>query len=204
MSTATSPRFKNLQELYNAARICMPCPFGKTEKDHKVFGEGDPSALVMLIGEAPGAEEDRLKRPFVGRSGKLIDTLLHASGHVRSEVFITNVVKCRPPGNRTPLPNEITDNMKALLKEEIMLIKPKVICTLGSVATQIFFKEPIAISQVRGKPIRFINPNVVVIPTFHPAYVLRNQKAEILLSSDLKLAFELAENTQTEMSNSAL
>src|SRR6185436_15278263 len=105
-----------LRQLYDLNRLCSPCPFCKTEDNHKVFGEGSPLATLMFIGEAPGADEDRLKRPFVGRSGKLLDKLFEQAGFSRKNVYITNIVKCRPPGNRTPIPDEISPTAKKLLK----------------------------------------------------------------------------------------
>lgn len=186
-------RDQKLKELYRQNAPCDPCPFGKTEAQHKVFGEGDPYATIMLIGEAPGADEDRLKRPFVGRSGKLLTALLEKLGSSREEVFITNIVKCRPPNNRTPLPSEISPETKQLLKNEIAIIRPRVICTLGSIATQLFLQQQfVALGRVRGKPIDFPALNLVVLPTYHPAYVLRNPPAVQQLEADLKLALELS------------
>jgi uracil-DNA glycosylase family 4 len=189
----TLTRAQKLKALYERNEMCSPCSFGQQDPKHKVFGEGNPFARIMLIGEAPGAEEDRLKRPFVGRSGKLLTVLLEKAGMLRADVFITNIIKCRPPNNRTPLPSEITPEVKQLLKEEISLIKPRVICTLGSVATQLFIQQPVAMSRVRGKPIEFPGLNLAVIPTYHPAYVLRNPAAADLLEHDLKTAITLAE-----------
>jgi len=179
-----------LAELYASQALCSPCPFGKQEERHKVFGEGNPDARLMFIGEAPGAEEDRLKRPFVGRSGKLLDKIFKQAGFSREDVFITNIVKCRPPNNRTPTPEEISPAMKQLLKQEIAIVRPRIICTLGAVATQLFFPQPIMMSKVRGKPLHFAQSHITLIPTFHPAYALRNTDAEKLLVLDIIHAFE--------------
>lgn len=185
---------QKLHVLYTQNRACPTCPFGKQESNHKVFGEGTADAKIMLIGEAPGAEEDRLKRPFVGRSGKLLEKLLLRLGITRPEVFITNIVKCRPPNNRTPLPHEISAEAKKMLKDEILIIKPRVICTLGSTATRLFVPENIPMSQLHGKPIEFPAAHVIVIPTYHPAYILRNPPAEKLLEADLRAVLRAAEN----------
>lgn len=182
---------QKLRELYVQNRACPSCLFGKEEANHKVFGEGSVNAQLMLIGEAPGAEEDRLKRPFVGRSGKLLDKILLKIGTSRPEVFITNIVKCRPPNNRTPLPHEISAEAKTMLKNEILIVKPRVICTLGSTATKLFTPENTTISQVRGRPIPFAAAGLVVIPTYHPAYILRNPAAEKFLENDLRLALSI-------------
>lgn len=181
-----------LANLYAAQAFCSPCPFGKQEERHKVFGEGNPDANLMFIGEAPGADEDRLKRPFVGRAGKLLNKLIEQAGFSREDVFITNIVKCRPPNNRTPMPNEISPAMKQLLKQEIAIVRPRVICTLGAVATQLFFPHPITMSKVRGKPLHFPQSNITLFPAFHPAYALRNHDAEKVLARDIIDAFELA------------
>jgi uracil-DNA glycosylase family 4 len=183
-----------LAELYAKNRDCPACLFGKQEPNHKVFGEGPANATIMFIGEAPGAEEDRLKRPFVGRSGKLLEKTLLKLGVTRPEVFITNIVKCRPPDNRTPLPHEITSEAKKILKDEIKIIKPRVICTLGIVPTRLFITENIAMSQLHGKPIRFPGAHLIVIPTYHPAYILRNASATPLFESDLKAVIIASKN----------
>jgi len=185
---------KNIQlrQLYNINKDCNPCIFGKIEHNHKVFGEGSPLATLMFIGEAPGADEDRLKRPFVGRSGKLLDKIFHHLGFSRNDVYITNIVKCRPPNNKTPLPEEITPEAKKLLKDEISIIRPHVICTLGAVSTQLFFKHPIKMSQVRGQQIQFEASKIILLPSFHPAYALRNKDAEKDLFNDILEAHRIS------------
>lgn len=181
-----------LSTLYADHTPCSPCPFLHTTEQHRVFGEGNKDAAIMFIGEAPGAEEDRLKRPFVGRAGKLLDSLLASINVTRDAVFITNIVKCRPPHNRTPAPHEISAEMKLLLKKEIQIICPRVICTLGAVATRLFVREFTALSTVRGKEVPFSQGNLIVIPTYHPAYVLRNPAAEKILQHDIQHALKVA------------
>lgn len=147
-----------------------------------VFGEGSADAKLMFIGEGPGQEEDRLGRPFVGRSGQLLNKLLEIAGLSREEVYIANIVKTRPPNNRKPLQEEITFSMP-LLMAQIEIIKPKLVCTLGSSALQGFTREPVAITKVRGKIIT-IN-DLHIMPTYHPAYILRNQKELKTLADDI-------------------
>lgn len=187
-----------LKALYEEYALCAPCPFLHTEPFHKVFGEGNSSATLMLIGEAPGAEEDRVKRPFVGRSGKLLDSMLLRCGLTRNDVFITNIVKCRPPNNRTPLPEEITDATKSLLRKEIELIKPRVICTLGAVATRLFMPHHDTLSRIRGKAIFFKQRNLTLIPTYHPAYILRNPSALPAVLADFQHALRLINTDDTQ------
>ena len=140
-----------------------------------VFGEGDPDADVMLIGEAPGEEEDRSGRPFVGRAGQLLDRILASVAIDRDEVYITNMVKYRPPGNRAPKPEE-TDASLPLLLEQIRLVRPQIIVTLGNVPTQWFLRSKEGITRTRGR--WFDWHGVRVFPMYHPAYLLRNASRE--------------------------
>lgn len=179
-----------LEQLYNQARECLNCPFGKTEENHKVFGEGNPGSKLLFIGEAPGADEDRLKRPFVGRAGRLLNTCFEEAGFKREDIYITNIVKCRPPENRTPNQNEISADMKNLLRQEITIIQPKVICTLGATSTKLFLGEQVAMTKIHGHVYTF--GNFKVIPVFHPAYILRNPVAKKDLVQDLCAAYALS------------
>ena len=147
-----------------------------------VFGEGSADARLMFIGEGPGQEEDRQGRPFVGRSGQLLNKLLEIAGLSRQDVYITNIVKTRPPENRKPLPNEITFSMPLLMKQ-IEIIKPRLICTLGSSALQGLTGESVSITKIRGK-ITTIN-GLNIMPTYHPAYILRNPKELKALADDI-------------------
>lgn len=181
-----------LNRLYEPYKKCMQCPLANQGRTQVVFGEGDPSSPILLIGEGPGQEEDRLNKPFIGRSGKLLTkTLLEIEVH-RENVYITNVVKCRPPNNRNPLPLEAATCKNILLYNQIKIINPSVIVTLGSIALQAFQENKPSITRMRGIPIT-IN-NITLIPTYHPAYILRNPKTLPLFRQDLKLALEIVKN----------
>ncbi len=147
----------------------------KDLSDNLVFGEGPEDAAFMLVGEAPGEEEDLQGRPFVGRAGQLLDRILASVGLEREQVYITNVVKHRPPGNRNPTPAEVAASERVLL-EQIRIIQPQVIGTLGNVPTQYFLKTNEGITRLRGR--WFDWHGIRVMPLFHPAYLLRNPTRE--------------------------
>jgi uracil-DNA glycosylase family 4 len=157
-----------LQELAAEASGCTKCRLsgGRTQV---VFGVGDPHADVLFIGEGPGYHEDKQGEPFVGPAGQLLTKLLAEIGLARTDVYIANVVKCRPPGNRDPLPDEI-DECKPYLEGQIRNIDPRVIVTLGNFATRFILDRPLSISRVRGQ--RFDVGGRTVVPTFHPAAIL--------------------------------
>ncbi|MFC1841905.1 uracil-DNA glycosylase [Candidatus Dependentiae bacterium] len=175
-----------LNDLYEPYKNCTMCPLGILGRQNVVFGEGNPDATLMFVGEGPGQKEDQLCRPFVGRSGQLLTKVLEAVGLSREDVFITNVVKCRPPNNRKPLPNESEICTNLLLFKQIKIIRPKVICTLGSAATQVFLGKDIKITKMRGK--MFDKNGFLMIPTYHPAYILRNNRELENFADDIKLA----------------
>ncbi len=169
----TSPRdlsaVKSLSELQALVERCTLCDLSKT-RNQTVFGEGNPKPLLMIIGEAPGREEDLKGRPFVGRSGELLTKMLRAVSLDRDEVFITSVIKCRPPGNRTPNRDEIRACMP-YLKRQIALLSPRLIMCLGGVAAQSLLKNNKPLSGLRG---RFYDCHGIrVTVTYHPAYLLR-------------------------------
>ncbi len=138
-----------------------------------VFGEGDPAAELMVVGEGPGREEDLQGRPFVGRSGQLLDRLLaEEAGLRRAQVYIANVVKCRPPGNRDPLPDEIAA-CRPYLEQQLALIGPRVVITLGNFATRLLLDTTRGITQLRGRSYPFGPDGAVLLPTYHPAAALR-------------------------------
>jgi uracil-DNA glycosylase len=178
-----------LEELYKPYANLKNCPVNTQGCTKLVFGEGNPNADLMFIGEAPGKDEDMLGHPFVGRSGKLLNHCLQQLGVKREDVFITNVVKCRPPENRKPLPSEVAF-FKPILLHEIKIVRPSVICTLGSSALEALFNEPFSMTKIRGKLLSF--EGIPLVPTFHPAYILRNQAAEPEFKHDLAIAVELA------------
>ncbi|MBN1859301.1 uracil-DNA glycosylase [Candidatus Bipolaricaulota bacterium] len=150
---------------------CTMCPLGHSRK-HAVFGEGDPAAKVMFVGEGPGEAEDETGQPFVGPAGKKLDEVLASVGISRSDVFITNVVKCRPPNNRVPAKAEMQACF-AFLEAQIALVNPSLIVTLGNVPTQWLLESVPGITQTRG---RFYSwrGGIQIFPMFHPSYLLRN------------------------------
>ena len=178
-----------LNNLYTPYRTCNGCHFSMPPATQIVFGVGTPDSPLIFIGEAPGREEDLQGKPFVGRSGKLLDRILDALGSSREQLFITNIVKCRPPNNRRPLPQEIKAS-RPLLYDQIKIIRPKVICTLGSAALEGLLGRPVKITKERGE---FIDWNgILVLPTYHPAFILRNPKELQTLAQDIELALEKA------------
>jgi len=153
---------------------CTRCALHERRK-HIVFGEGDPSARVVFVGEGPGADEDRTGRPFVGRAGELLDKMIEAVGWKREQVYICNIVKCRPPGNRTPELAEIA-SCRPFLERQLLTIRPAVIVALGKPATSSLLNRSVAITRVRGLWQEW--NGIPVMPTFHPAYVLRQYTTE--------------------------
>lgn len=153
------------------------CPHCTTVKTHTqtVFGEGHPEADLMFIGEAPGEEEDRTGRPFVGRAGQKLNDIIQAMGLTREDVYIANVLKSRPPNNRTPQPDEV-EKCSPYLVRQIRIIRPKVIVTLGGPATKLLLDTNIGITRLRGSWAEYRDGETIIpiMPTFHPAYLLRN------------------------------
>ncbi|MBM3886469.1 uracil-DNA glycosylase [Candidatus Dependentiae bacterium] len=175
---------EQLAALYAKYVNCMSCPLSTQGRTQVVFGVGNPNAKLMFIGEGPGRDEDLKGEPFVGRAGQLLNQIIEAMGLKRKDVYISNVVKCRPPGNRTPLPNERNTCKDLLLFRELEIIKPLIICTLGSPSTQGLLGDDVQISQVRGKFHDF--QGTLVMPTYHPAYLLRNPAEKRTVWEDMK------------------
>jgi DNA polymerase len=172
-------------ELKQAVPACTACGLHKS-RAQTVFGVGDENADWMLIGEAPGAEEDRLGDPFVGQAGKLLDNMLAAIGLQRGEnVYIANVLKCRPPGNRNPEPGEV-EKCTPFLKEQIALIRPKLIIAMGRFAAQTLLASDASVASMRGRVFRY--EGVPLIVTYHPAYLLRNLPDKAKAWADLLFA----------------
>jgi uracil-DNA glycosylase len=173
MSNAAERR-ENLEAVREVCVTCVACKLSATRR-HVVFGEGDPDARLMVIGEGPGEEEDRTGRPFVGRAGQLLDQIMAAVNIPREGVFIGNIVKCRPPGNRNPEPDE-TAACDHWLLDQIRLIQPQVIVTLGNVPTQWALETTQGITRTRGQwgTFKKLGLPIKVMPMFHPAYLLRN------------------------------
>ena len=161
---------EELHHLFTTAKECHNCTLGSTRINF-VFGEGNPSAELVVIGEAPGAEEDASGRPFVGRSGQLLDKILLAAGFSREEVYICNIIKCRPPANRNPLQNEIKECMPILLRQ-LRIIKPRIILILGKVAANTIFDNNLSLGAMRGKVQKWQKYDCFI--TYHPAALLRN------------------------------
>jgi uracil-DNA glycosylase len=175
-SRSAEERRADLVDLYREASGCVRCPLHKG-RTKVVFGSGNANADLVFVGEAPGMHEDLQGLPFVGRAGKLLDQLLGEVGLQRSDVFITNVLLCRPPGNRDPQPDEI-DTCKPYLHRKIELIEPKVICTLGNFATKLLTRSQRGITSVHGRPqVHELGGRTVrLFPIYHPAAALRSTR----------------------------
>jgi DNA polymerase len=193
VSASAEQRRERLVAVYNEARDCRLCPLSET-RNTVVFGSGDADADLMFIGEAPGAEEDRQGLPFVGRAGGLLNQLLGEIGLARSDVFIANVLLCRPPGNRDPQPDEI-QTCHPYLEAKLELIEPKVVATLGNFATKLITQNQTGITRVRGTPQvhELGGRSVYVMPLLHPASALRNPSQVELLRQDFAKLRELIE-----------
>ncbi|MCH7887001.1 MAG: uracil-DNA glycosylase [Candidatus Marinimicrobia bacterium] len=170
LTTGNGPSAKDLESFYNEIKDCQLCPLGATRTKF-VFGVGNPNADLMLIGEAPGRNEDLQGEPFVGRAGQLLDKILAAINLSREEVYIANVLKCRPPNNRDPLKSE-SDTCQPYLKQQIELIKPKLILALGRVSGAWLLGEDLALKDMRNKSYSYNGIEMMV--TYHPAALLRN------------------------------
>lgn len=181
-----------LKKLYTAYKkcVCQTVPY----KDHALFvpGMGDPEAKIMFIGEAPGRQEAEQGKPFVGRAGQLLTKLMQQAGIDRNKVFISNTVKFRPPNNRPPTHTEILGCSHDILLREIKIIKPSVICTLGSTAYFALTQQKATLSKIHGKKQQFFS--MLLLPTFHPAFILRSPNYGSKLLDDLLEAKKLAEN----------
>jgi uracil-DNA glycosylase family 4 len=174
---------KSLDDFYHQIKDCTKCHLGYTRTNF-VFGVGNPQAKLMLIGEAPGREEDLQGEPFVGAAGKLLDKMLAAIQFTREDVFIANILKCRPPENRDPRPDEI-ETCKPYLLQQIQLIQPKIICALGRISAQVLLETKSPLGQLRGKFHDFSGTRFLV--TYHPAALLRYQQYKRLTWEDLQL-----------------
>ena len=166
---------------------CIRCRL-HSHRTHMVFGEGNPSARVVLVGEGPGREEDRLGRPFVGPAGKLLDHIIAAMGWRRQDVYICNVIKCRPPRNRDPLPDEI-ESCGPFLRRQLLAIRPEAIFAVGSFAAKFLLSSQRPISRLRNRVYQF--EGIPVVPTYHPAYLLRNPLQKRQAWKDVQLLLSL-------------
>ena len=168
-------RFASFEALRETALACTRCGLSET-RTQVVFGVGDPEAGLMFVGEGPGEQEDLQGEPFVGRAGQLLTLLIEGIGLTRADVYIANVVKCRPPGNRDPLPVEI-ETCRPYLDAQLSFIEPKVVVTLGNFATKLLLQTKDGITKLRGK--EFPYRDGVLVPVLHPAAVLRNTGASL-------------------------
>jgi DNA polymerase len=190
VADATARR-DQLVEVFREASVCVKCPLSET-RNNVVFGKGNADADLMFVGEAPGAEEDRQGLPFVGRAGKFLGELLEGIGMSREGVFIANVLKCRPPGNRDPQPEEI-ESCRPWLDSQVDLIQPRLICTLGNFATKLLTSNPTGITRVRGTAQEHTigGRRLRILPLLHPAAGLRTPKMAEQLRDDFKLIPDL-------------
>jgi uracil-DNA glycosylase len=177
-----------LIETLDAVRVdigpdCRRCKLHTLGRTQVVFGVGNPNADLMFVGEAPGADEDIQGEPFVGRAGQLLTKIIEAIELKREDVYIANVIKCRPPGNRNPEPDEV-EQCEPFLFRQIDIIKPRVIVALGKFAAQCLLKTDSPITRIRGR--EFTYRDAVLIPTYHPAYLLRNPSAKREVWEDMK------------------
>ena len=174
--------FETLESLRHHIGDCRRCALGDTRLK-LVFGAGDPGADIMLVGEAPGRAEDLSGEPFVGAAGKLLDELLASVGLTRGQVYIANILKCRPRGNRDPLPAEI-DLCAGFLREQVRLVRPKVLVTLGNHATRFILGTQAGITELRGKPV--VLGEATVLPVFHPAAAIYDRSKREVLFEDFR------------------
>ena len=172
----------SLDEIREEMGDCRRCKLHSTRKN-LVFGEGNDRAVLMFIGEGPGYDEDTQGRPFVGKAGQLLTRIIQSINLQREEVYIANIVKCRPPQNRNPEPDEILACRPFLMKQ-IESIRPRIICALGSVATRALLQTEEKITSLRGKPFDF--NGIRLIPTYHPAFLLRNPERKREVWEDMK------------------
>ncbi len=172
---------------------CQQCELhqGRTQT---VFGVGNHNADWLIIGEAPGAEEDRQGEPFVGRAGKLLNSMLFACGLQREQVFIANILKCRPPNNRDPKPGEVVA-CSSYLKEQICLLQPKIILAVGRIAAQNLMQTETPIGKMRGQRYQYADTGIPVVVTYHPAYLLRSPREKRKAWQDLQLAMRVYQET---------
>ncbi|HYM66782.1 MAG TPA: uracil-DNA glycosylase [Patescibacteria group bacterium] len=189
---SASERREALKEVLAQARGCVRCPELASTRKTVVFGAGNADAELMFVGEAPGASEDEQGLPFVGRAGKLLEQLLGEIGMERGDVFICNVLKCRPPGNRDPLPVEI-ENCQEYLLRQVELIQPTVICTLGNFSTKLLRGDPTGITRLHGQPeVRELGARAVrLYPIYHPAAALYTPRMLETLREDFARLPEL-------------
>jgi uracil-DNA glycosylase family 4 len=174
---------EQLKQVCQEMANCQLCVLSKT-RHNLVFGDGNPNAQIVFVGEAPGADEDEQGLPFVGRAGQLLTKIIEAMGIKRKDVYICNILKCRPPGNRNPLPEEIS-LCEPFLKKQLQAISPKVICALGTFAAHTLLKTDVPITLLRGRFHTY--DGIKLMPTYHPAYLLRSPSAKKPVWEDIQM-----------------
>ncbi|MEM7017516.1 MAG: uracil-DNA glycosylase [Pseudomonadota bacterium] len=196
IATASPERIQRIavldwDALQSEVKDCTECELhqGRTQT---VFGVGDPAAKLMIVGEGPGAEEDRQGEPFVGRAGKLLDAMLHAVGFEREQVYIGNVVKCRPPNNRNPEAVEMA-TCGAYLSRQIEIIQPSLMLAVGKIPATYLLQQDASIGSLRGKKHMYQPTNTPVVVTYHPAYLLRRPEEKSKSWQDLQFTMKLLE-----------
>jgi uracil-DNA glycosylase len=191
-ASTSQARREELKAVFHEAKGCTRCPQLAATRTTVVFGSGNADADLMFVGEAPGRHEDEQGVPFVGRAGKLLDRLLGDIGLARSDVFVANVLKCRPPGNRDPHPQEI-ENCQDYLLRQVDLIEPRVMCTLGNFATKLLRGDPTGITRLHGREEVLVMGHraVRLYPLFHPAAALYTPKNVEVLQADFRRLPEL-------------
>jgi len=191
--------YQSFLQIKRDVEQCQKCALCRT-RTNVVFGEGNVRADIMLIGEGPGAVEDQTGRPFVGPAGMLLDKMLNSVGLSRSDVYIANIVKCRPPGNADPLP-EYAEACIGYLREQVRFIHPKIIVCLGRIASGYILGRPISITRERGKVTK--KKNVYILPTYHPSALLRNEGLKRDAWEDMKKMVFLRDKILEEQNGKA-
>jgi len=188
------------RELQSCVAACTGCELHRT-RTRTVFGTGNRQADWMIIGEAPGAEEDRQGEPFVGRAGQLLTEMLRATGQQREDVFITNILKCRPPQNRDPRPAEVA-SCHAWLQRQIALVRPSLILAVGRIAAHNLLETDVPVGRLRGRIHHYGEGRIPLIVTYHPAYLLRSPLEKRKSWEDLRLALQVSASDLREPSDS--
>jgi len=193
VSSVSSDVIETLEGIRKDLGDCQRCKLHRMRKT-LVFGEGNPKSKLMFVGEGPGYDEDVQGRPFVGKAGQLLTKIIQSIGLQREDVYIANIIKCRPPQNRNPEPDEI-EACHPFVVRQIQAIRPKIICALGTFAAQTLLKTSVKITALRGK--QFDMGGIKVIPTYHPAYLLRNPEKKRETWEDMKQILALFQENES-------
>ncbi len=191
LAAVTGPAAADWETLREAVTGCRSCALHQT-RTQTVFGVGSPSPRWLIIGEAPGAEEDRQGEPFVGAAGQLLNEMLRAVGLARADVFIANILKCRPPDNRDPRPEEITA-CAPHLQAQLRLLGPRLILAVGRIAAQSLLQQEVPVGKLRGRAHAYGEAGIPLVVTYHPAYLLRSPAEKRKAWDDLRLARQLVD-----------